>query len=61
MNWLLYLSGWHVGIILTTLVMRSIMIGGPSEISTGKFMVLFVWPWVSWTMLWVWLCWIGVK
>ena len=47
MNWLLYLGGWFLG---------AFTFGSLSKEPKGKFTKIVI-ILISWTMVWIWICW----
>lgn len=47
MNWLLYVGGGYVVVLLATFVASQ---------RVGQRLTLLAWA-VSWTMIWAWVCW----
>ena len=56
MNWLLYLSGWFWGLVITSSLCVNFY-DNDDKIINRTFYIVFIF----WTMLWIWICWRFVK
>ena len=60
MNWLVYFGGWAIGMMLTSLVVLSFLARVSDEtmdkhpVITSAIVLL---PIISWSSVWIWICW----
>jgi len=48
MNWLLYISGWFIGWVFWNGLIKN---------GNGQGELITIIKLITWTMLWIWICW----